>query len=108
LVADDKNAFVGQVAEEPVQFSATSQVPAEDLQTVEDGLGVQIPTDPEILQASQSPPQAVLQQYPSIQLPEQHSPPTEQDVPLEEQQLPVALFIAPVETLPAASYAQTR
>ena len=79
----------GQAGEEPVQVSAASQEPAEARQTVLGDRLLQVPfwaAPAAVLQAWQSevspPPQAVLQQTPSTQLPEEHWLAAEQEVPL--------------------------
>lgn len=62
----------GQAALEPVHSSAGSQPPALARQTVLAELFVQVPTVPARLHESHAPPQPVLQQTPSTQLPELH------------------------------------
>lgn len=82
VVVFERKLSVGQVALEPVQFSATSQGPPEARQTVAAVFGVQVPTVPERLHASQVPPHAVLQQTPSTQFPEVHIASSEHATPL--------------------------
>jgi hypothetical protein len=57
-----------QLAEEPLHTYA----PQEGLPVLPEATGLQVPTLPVTLQASQAPPHAVLQQTPSTQLPLPH------------------------------------
>lgn len=61
-----------------MHFSSWSHAPAAGRHTVVDGSSVQLPSEPGTLHAWQSeltpPPQAVLQQTPSTQLPLEHCP----------------------------------
>jgi hypothetical protein len=80
------NAFVGHVAAVPLHISGGSQDPAEGRHTVAAGSGTHVPIAPATLHAWQSevtpPPQGVLQQTPSTQLPDVHCDGAVQDVPL--------------------------
>ncbi len=59
----------GQLVPEPLhRYGAQLGLPVEPA-----GLGVHVPKLPDTLHASQAAPQAVLQQYPSMQLPLVHS-----------------------------------
>jgi len=82
VVVFGRKLSAGQVAEAPVQFSAASHRPLDARQTVAAVFGVHVPTVPERLQASQAPPHAVLQQTPSMQLPEVHIASVEHATPL--------------------------
>lgn len=62
----------GQVADEPVQNSGRSHTVAAGRQLKLADWNEHVPTDPLRLHASHAPPQAVLQQTPSMQLPETH------------------------------------
>ena len=61
-------------ARAPLQVSATSHSPTDARQTVEAGIGEQMPAEPLSAHESQAPAaHAVLQHTPSAQKPEEHS-----------------------------------
>ena len=89
-VLEGAKPSAGQVVAEPLQDSATSQPPLAARQTTPLAAGLQVPTEPALLQTWQSllepPPQVELQQTPSTQLPLEHWLPVEQLAPLARLQ----------------------
>jgi hypothetical protein len=85
--------LVGQLVVEPLHTYA----PQLGVPCVPDASVVQVPTDPETLQASQAPPHALLQQTPSTHWFERQSEASEQVWPLPF--LPT--HTPPVQVLPA-------
>lgn len=110
-VPDGSLPSAGQVVALPLQVSATSHSPAASRQTIVDGAGPHVPSDPTTLHAWQSfgapPPHALLQHTPSTQSPLEHWAPVLQVWPFGfgDTQTPVSQILPPVhsasETHPA-------